>query len=132
MKQAIFVPTHNLINITALASLFVQNVFSKHRVPSYVMLDREAEFVSKFFQSLAQALNMKLHFSAGYHPEANSQTKCTNQTLEQYLQTCCNYQQSNWSKLLPLVEFTYNNIPLSTTGVFSFFVNKEYHPSMQV
>jgi len=78
MKQAIFVPTHNLINITALASLFVQNVFSKHRVPSYVMLDREAEFVSKFFQSLAQALNMKLHFSAGYHPEANSQTKCTN------------------------------------------------------
>jgi len=77
-KQAIFVPIYNLIDITALASLFVQNVFSKYRVPSYVMLDRKVEFVSKFFQLLAQALNMKLYFLADYHPEANSQTKYTN------------------------------------------------------
>ena len=131
-KQAIFVPTHNSIDAPGLANLFIQNVSSKHGVLSHVTLDRGAEFISKFFRSLAQALNMKLHFSAGYHPEADGQTERTNQTLEQYLRTYCNYQQSNWSKLLPLAEFTYNNAPSSTTGMFSFFANKGYHPNLQV
>jgi len=84
-KQVVFVPTHNSINIPGLANLFIQNVFSKHRVPSHVILDRGTEFVSKFFRLLAQALDMKLHFSAGYYPEADGQIECMNQTLEQYL-----------------------------------------------
>ena len=33
----------------------------------------------------------------------------TNQMLEQSLCCYCNYQQDNWSKLLPLAEFAYNN-----------------------
>jgi len=91
-KQTIFVPIHSLINAAGLANLFVQNVFSKHRVPSHVTSNKGTEFVLKFFRLLAQALEMRLHFSAGYHPEADSQTECMNQTLEQYLQIYCNYQ----------------------------------------
>ena len=45
---------------------------------------------------------MHLHFTSGYHPEGDGQTERANQTLEQYLQSYCNYQQDNWSKLLPL------------------------------
>jgi len=58
--------------------------------------------------------------------------KYTNQTLEQYLQIYYNYQQSNWSRLLPLAEFIYNNIPSSTTEMYPFFANKGYYPSIQV
>ena len=47
--------------------------------------------------------------------------------LEQYLHIYCNYQQDNWSELLPLAEFAYNNAPSATTGVSSFFTNKGYH-----
>jgi len=75
---------------------------------------------------------MKLHFSAGYYPEADRQMEYTNQTLEQYLRIYCNYQQSDWLKLLSLAEFTYNNMPLSSTGMLSFFTNKGYHPRIQV
>ena len=35
---------------------------------------------------------MKLHFTLGYYPEEDGQTKYTNQTLEQYLKIYCNYQ----------------------------------------
>jgi len=72
------------------------------------------EFVSHFFRSLGTALDMKLHFTSGYHPEGDGQTERTNQTLEQYLRVYCNYQQDNWSELLPLAEFAYNNtrVPL--------------------
>jgi hypothetical protein len=55
-----------------------------------------------------------------------------NQTLEQYLRIYCNYQQDNWSELLPLAEFSYNNAPSATTGVSPFFANKDYHPNLTV
>ena len=75
---------------------------------------------------------MKLHFTSGYHPEGDGQTEHTNQTLEQYLQVYCNYQQDNWSSLLPLAEFAYNNAPSATTGISPFFANKGYHPNLAI
>ena len=129
-KQAIFIPTHNTITLVELACLFVIHVFSKHRVLSYVTSDRSSEFVSHFFRSLGTTLDMRLHFTSRYHLKANGQAERTNQTLEQYLHIYYNYQQDNWSELLPLVEFAYNNAPSATTGVSSFFANKEYHPNL--
>ena len=86
--------------------------------------------LSHFFCSLGSLLNMKLHFTSGYHPEGNSQMEWINQVLEQYLHTYTNYQQDNWAPLLPLVEFTYNNAASATTGVSPFFANKGYHPRL--
>ena len=131
-KQGIFIPTHDTITSQELAQLFVLHVFSKHGVPSHVTSDRGSEFVSHFFRSLGTALDMKLHFTSGYHPEGDGQTERTNQTLEQYLRVYCNYQQDNWSELLPLAEFAYNNAPSATTGISPFFANKGYHPNITV
>src|SRR3984957_6976735 len=89
-------------------------------------------FVSHFFQSLGKALNMRLHFTSGYHPEGDSQTECTNQTLKQYLRIYCNYQQDNWYELLALAGFAYNNALSATTGISPFFTNKGYHPNITV
>jgi len=71
--------------------LFVLHVFSKHSVSSHVISDKGLEFVSNFFHSLDTALDMWLHFTSGYHPEGDGQTKCMNQTLKQYLYVYCNY-----------------------------------------
>jgi len=131
-KQAIFIPTHDTITSAELAHLFVIHVFSKHRVPSHVTSNHGLEFVSHFFCSLETTLDMRLHFTSEYHPEANGQVERTNQILEQYLHVYCNYQQDNWSELLPLAEFAYNNAPSATTGVSPFFANKEYHPNLSV
>ena len=131
-KQAIFIPTQDTITSAELACLFVIHVFSKHGVPSHVTSDCGSEFVSHFFCSLGTALDMRLHFTSGYHLETNGQAEQTNQTLEQYLRIYCNYQQDNWSKLLLLAEFAYNNAPSATTGVSPFFANKGYHPNLSV
>ena len=103
-KQLIFIPTIDTITSPMLAKLFVLHVFSKHSVPSHVTSNHGTEFVSAFFRSLGKVLDMKLHFTLGYHPEGDGQTEHANQTLEQYLRVYCNYQQSNWSDLLPLAE----------------------------
>src|SRR5882724_1774553 len=75
---------------------------------------------------------MKLHFTSRYHLKGDGQTEQTNQTLEQYLRVYCNYQQDNWSELLPLAEFAYNNTPNATTGITPFFANKGYHLNLNV
>ena len=131
-KQAIFIPTTIHCTSEDLAIIFVTHVFSKHGVPEHVTSDRGPEFVSRFFRSLGKALDMKLHFTSGYHPEGDGQTERTNQTLEQYLRIFCNYQQDNWYTLLPLAEFAYNNTPSATTGISPFFANKGYHPNLTV
>jgi len=75
---------------------------------------------------------MQLHFISGYHPKDDGQIEYTNQTLKQYLHVYCNYQQDNWSELLPLMKFAYNNALSTTTGVSPFFTNKRYHSNITV
>ena len=86
----------------------------------FVTSDHSSKFVSHFFRSLRKALDMKLHFNLGYHLEGDGQTKHVNQTLEQYLCIFTNYQQDNWSSLLPLAEFSYNNTPNATCKYYGF------------
>ena len=74
-KQAIFIPTHDTITSPELAQLFLLHVFAKHGVPTHVTSDRGSEFISHFFCSLSKALDMKLHFTLGYHPEGDGQTE---------------------------------------------------------
>ena len=131
-KQALFIPTHNTITSPKLTQLFLLHVFSKHGIPAHVTSDHGTEFVLHFFCSLRKALDMKLHFTSCYYPKGDGQTKRSNQTLEQYLRVYCNYQQDNWSDLLPLVEFAYTNTPSATTRVSPFFTNKGYHPNLAV
>ena len=117
-----------------LAKLFTLYVFSKHGVPSHVTSNCRMEFISTFFHSLSKVLDMKLHFTSGYYPEGNGQTEHANQTLEQYLWVYCycSYQQSNWSDLLPIAEFAYNNAPNAMTGLSPFYANKGYHPNLSI
>src|SRR6202030_4695338 len=102
------------------------------RGPIPITSNHSAEFVSHFFHLLGKVLDMTLHLTSGYHPEGNGQTEWTNQMLEQYLHCYCNYQLDNWSELLPLAEFAYNNAPSATMVVFPLFVNKGYHLNISV
>jgi hypothetical protein len=131
-KQGIFLPTVNTIGSEDLAQLFLQHVFAKHGAPGHISADRGSEFVSHFFRSLGNLLDIRMHYTSGYHPEANGQVERLNQTLEQYLRMYCSYQQSDWSDLLPLAEFAYNNAPHDSTGISPFYANKGYNPNIAV
>jgi len=92
-KQAVFVPTRRMINVKELSKVFIYEVFLKHGTLIHVTSDRGSEFVSNFFRALANTLNIKLHFTLGYYPEADGQIECTNQMLKQYSRIFCIYQQ---------------------------------------
>jgi hypothetical protein len=131
-KEAVFIPTTDNATAIDVADAFVTHVFAKHGIPLHVSSDRGSEFTSHFFRSLGSLLRMRLHFTSGHHPSANGQVERVNSTLEQYLRIYCNYQQDNWSKLLALAEFAYNNAPHSSTGVSPFFATRGYDPLIAV
>ena len=125
-KESVFIPTTDNATAIDVADAFVTHIFAKHGIPLHVSSDRGSEFTSHFFRSLGSLLHMRLHFTSGHRPSANGQVERINSTLEQYLRIYCNYQQDNWSKLLPLAEFAYNNAPHASTGVSPFFATRGY------
>jgi len=130
-KESVFIPTMDNTTAIDIADAFVMHIFAKHGIPLHVSSDRGSKFTSHFFCSLG-SLHMHLHFTLGHHPATNGQVEHVNSTLEQYLWIYCNYQQNNWSKLLPLAEFAYNNTPHATMGISPFFATHRYNPSITI
>lgn len=48
--------------------------------------------------------------------------------MEAYLWAFVNYKQDNWSKLLPMAEFAYNNTKNTSKSQTPFEINCAYHP----
>ena len=131
-KAALFIPTTTTLTATQFAKLFIANVFSKHGVPSDIVSDRGNKFTSLFWKALSNGLGIQQNLSTAYHPQTDGQTERVNQIIETYLRLYINYQQDNWSSFLPLAEFAYNNSPHSATGESPFFLNKGYHPTLDI
>ena len=73
-------------------------------------------------------LDIKQKLSTAFHLETDGQTERVNQSLEQYLRMFSNYEQNNWSELLLMAEFLYNNSITAVTGLSPFYANYEYYP----
>jgi hypothetical protein len=58
-----------------------------------------------------------------YHSQIDGQTERVNQVLEKYLRCTINYHQDNWTKLLPLAKFAYNNTIQRSIQQIPFFAN---------
>ena len=54
-------------------------------------------------------LGIERQLSPAFHPQKDGQTERTNVILEQYLRAYIHYQQDDWSELLAIAEFAYNN-----------------------
>nr|GEX49749.1 retrovirus-related Pol polyprotein from transposon 17.6 [Tanacetum cinerariifolium]GEX73153.1 retrovirus-related Pol polyprotein from transposon 17.6 [Tanacetum cinerariifolium] len=61
--------------------------------------------------SMQEALGTRLDMSTAYHPQTDSQSERTIQTLEDMLRACVLDFRGSWDVHLPLVEFSYNNRP---------------------
>ncbi|GKF09625.1 reverse transcriptase domain-containing protein, partial [Tanacetum coccineum] len=92
-----------------LTKLYIKDIVSWHGVPISIILDRDSHFISRFWQSLQNALGTQLDMSTAYPPKTNGQSERTIQTLEDMLQVCVIDFGKGWERHLPLVEFSYNN-----------------------
>ena len=108
-KSAHFLPICSTYSMDRYAQLYIQEIVRLHGVPLSIVSDRDSRFLSTFWRSLHKALGTQLSFSTAYHPQTDGQSERTIQTLEDMLRACVLDFQGQWSKFLPLVEFSYNN-----------------------
>jgi hypothetical protein len=92
--------------------------------------DRGPQFVAEFTQELYRLLRIKLAATTAYHPQGDGQTERVNQELEQYLRLFVNQRQDDWSDLVPLAEFQYNNHIHSATQHQPFLLEMGRLPQM--
>jgi transposase InsO family protein len=108
-KVAHFIPVRTMYGGDKLVKLYIDNILKLHGVPKSIISDREAQFVSKFWRSLHQALKTKLDFSSAYHHQTDGQTERVNQVLEDMLRACVLTYNKNWEDSLAFAMFSYNN-----------------------
>ncbi|GJT70814.1 reverse transcriptase domain-containing protein [Tanacetum coccineum] len=67
----------------------VRALVVRHGVPVSIISDRDPRFASRFWRSLQKSLGTNLDMSTAYHPETDSQSEKTIQTLEDMLRVDC-------------------------------------------
>ncbi|GJR37240.1 putative reverse transcriptase domain-containing protein [Tanacetum coccineum] len=92
-----------------LARLYLNRIVARHGIPDSIIYDRDGRFTSNFCRSFQKALGTDISISIAYHPETDSQSERTIQTLEDMLRVCVIDFGKGWVKHLPLAEFSYNN-----------------------
>jgi len=108
-KVAHFIPYHSTNSASDLAPIYMREIVRLHGVPKTIVSDRDAKFVSKFWESLQSALGTNVIRSTAFHPQTDGQSEHTIQTLEDMLRSCVLSWKGSWEEHLPLVEFAYNN-----------------------
>src|SRR5690606_21533840 len=127
-KMARFIALPTKCKAPDLAKLFLKEIFRFHGLPLDIVSDRDSRFTSNFWKELMDLLEIKRNMSTAFHPQSDGQTERVNQTLEAYLRAFANYEQSNWSSLLHVAEFAYNNSESSATKMTPFYANFGFHP----
>ncbi|GJY35375.1 putative reverse transcriptase domain-containing protein, partial [Tanacetum coccineum] len=108
-KSAHFLPMRENDPMEKLMKLYMKEVVTRHSMPVSIISDRNGTLNSLFWQALHKALGTQLDMSMAYHPETNSQSERTIQTLEDMLRACVLDFGKNLDRHLPLVKFSHNN-----------------------
>ncbi|GJV43486.1 putative reverse transcriptase domain-containing protein [Tanacetum coccineum] len=108
-KSDHFLAIRDDFNTKKLARLYIDVIVARHGVPVSIILDRDGQFTSHFWQMVQRALGTRLDLSIAYHPQTDGQSEHTIQTLEDMLRAYVIDFGGSWDVHLPLSKFSYNN-----------------------
>jgi hypothetical protein len=128
MKIAKYFLVRKTLDASQLAQILVTRIVKDFGTPKSIVSDRGSIFTSAFWSSLYYYMKTKHQLSTIYYPQTDGQIKRQNQVLEYYLYCYIDYYQDDWVKILPFVEFIYNNSIHASTGETPFYSLYGYHP----
>ena len=109
IKHAIYIACNKILNAKSLADLLWRKFVCHHGMMKELISNKKSLFISHFWFTLCWHLSAKRKLSTAFHSQTDEQTERQNQVLKHYLRVYCNYTQNNWSKLLFMTAFAYNN-----------------------
>lgn len=131
-KLVHFIPTNEVIDSNDTTTLYLHNIWKHHRTLEEIISNRGLVFVPKFTKRLYELLCIKPSPTTTFHPQSDNQTERINQILEQYLHIFMARRQDDWSDLLSIAEFAYNNSLHSAIGYSPFFAIYGYNLALSI
>jgi len=132
-KQAQWIPIKEAeLTAEKFATALIKGYVRSRGLAVSIVSDRDTRFTSPFWQSLCSQLGIKLRMSTAYHPQSDGQAEKANATLETFLKAYIAQLKSleQWSRLLPLAEFTYNVAKHKAIGMSPFEADIGYIPRL--
>jgi hypothetical protein len=132
-KRARWIPVREAeLTAETFAEVFIAGYVRNRGLPLSIVSDRDTRFTSKFWQALCAQLGIKLRMSTAYHPQSDGQAEKANATLETFLKAYIAQLPSpgQWTRLLPLAEFTYNAAKHKAIGMPPFEADIGYVPRL--
>ena len=83
-------------------------------------------------RQILKRIGIDSSLTTAYHPQANGQTECKNQEVEQYLHLYTSRVQDDWSTLLPMAEFVINVRCSSASDYTPFKLIYGYTPDFMI
>ncbi len=118
------------ISVEEMIWIMLWNVYRLHNLFSFIVLNRDSQFISTMWQSLCKRLRITTSLLTVYHSEINDQSERVNQDVKCELRIYCNYMQNDWAKWLSMMKFSENFNIFSIISMISFYFNKEFHSRM--
>ncbi len=118
------------ISVKETVWIMLWNVYQLHDLLSFIISNRDFQFISTMWQSLCKRLRIMTSLSTVYHSEIDDQLEWVNQDVERELRIYCNYMQNNWAKWLSMMKFSENFNIFLIISMTSFYFNKEFHSQM--
>ncbi len=118
------------ITVEKTAEMLIQWVYWTHDLSSFIVFDRDLQFISILWKFLCKRLSISLWLFIIYHSQINDQSEWVNQNVKRYFWFFCSYMQNDWSKWLFMIEFVNNNILFLIIFLILFFMNKNFYSCM--
>ena len=99
------------------AKAFVDEVISRHGVPSKLLTDQGRNFEADLMREVFRLLGVEKLRTSPYHPQTDGQVERLNRTLKGILTAYVNKDHNDWDVHLPLALFAYRNSVHSSSGV---------------
>ncbi|GJU23369.1 putative reverse transcriptase domain-containing protein [Tanacetum coccineum] len=74
-KFSHFLPMREEYKMDRLARLYLNKIVARHGVPISIISDRDSRFTSRFWQTMQEALGIRLDMSTAYHPQTDDQIR---------------------------------------------------------
>ncbi|XP_074351547.1 uncharacterized protein LOC141690667 [Apium graveolens] len=123
-----------LATITAkkIRDFVFNSIVCRFGIPYKLISDNGKQFDSKELRKLCEDLKIKKDFAAVYHPRSNGQTEAINKIIKHTLKAKLEEKKGDWPEEMPMVLWSYNTTPRTTTGETPFLLTYGYEAMVPV
>ncbi|GJY46036.1 putative reverse transcriptase domain-containing protein [Tanacetum coccineum] len=91
-KSTHFLPMREDYKMDRLARLYLNEIGARHGVSISIISDRNSRFTSRFWQSMEEALGIRLDMSMAYHPQTDGQIEFSYNTSYHFSLRCALFE----------------------------------------